>query len=116
TIPLKNGVYPIPGTITISPRGIVLRGEGDETKLIATGTVQRTLISISGSGALKEVAGSRVKITDAYVPVGAKSFTVSSSQGLKVGDNIIVYRPGTANWIADLKMDQIEDRGGTKQW
>lgn len=116
TILLKKGIYKIPGTIKISAGGIVLRGEGDETKLIATGTVQRTLISISGGGALKEVAGSRMKITDAYVPVGAKSFNVSSAEGLKVGDNIIVYRPGTANWITDLKMDQIDGRDGTKQW
>jgi hypothetical protein len=48
--------------------------------------------------------------------VGAKSFTVSSAQGLKAGDNIILYRPGTANWITDLKMDQIDARDGTKQW
>ncbi|MES2371087.1 MAG: hypothetical protein V4557_00815 [Bacteroidota bacterium] len=116
TILLKKGIYKIPGTIKISAGGIVLRGEGDETKLIATGTVQRTLISISGAGAVKEVTGSRVKITDAYVPVGAKSFNVSSTGGLKAGDNIIVYRPGTANWISDLKMDQIEGREGTKQW
>jgi hypothetical protein len=113
---LKKGVYKIPGILKISAGGIVLRGEGDETKLIATGTVQRTLISISGQGAVKEVTGSRVKITDEYVPVGAKSFTVSSAQGLKAGDNIIVYRPGTANWVTDLKMDQIDARDGTKQW
>jgi hypothetical protein len=113
---LKKGIYKIPGTIKISASGIVLRGEGDETKLIATGTVQRTLISISGAGSVKEVSGSRVKITDDYVPVGAKSFTVSSAQGFKVGDNIILYRPGTTNWIADLKMDQIDARDGTKQW
>ena len=34
----------------------------------------------------------------------------------KAGDKIIVYRPGTEQWIKDLKMDQIEERHGTKQW
>jgi hypothetical protein len=33
-----------------------------------------------------------------------------------VGDRIIIYRPGTEQWVHDLKMDQIEERDGTKQW
>ncbi len=116
TILLTKGVYKIPGTININASGIVIRGEGDETKLIATGTIQRTLIAISGTGNIKETNGTRKKITNNYVPVGAKSFSVSSATGLKIGDAIIIYRPGTKQWIEDLKMDQIEERDGTKQW
>ena len=116
TLLLKKGVYKIPGTIKINVSGIVLRGEGEETKLIATGTIQRTLIAISGTGSIKEVMGTRKKITTNYVPVGAKTFSVSSTSGYKVGDNIIIYRPGSKQWIEDLKMDQIEERDGTKQW
>ncbi len=113
---LKKGSYKIPGTIKIETTGIVLRGEGNETKLIATGTVQRALINISGKGTILEIPNARAKITDEYVPVGAKSFTVASAQGFKVGDKIIAYRPGTEQWIKDLKMDQIVERNGTKQW
>jgi hypothetical protein len=113
---LKKGVYKIPGSIKIQSGGIVLRGEGNETKLVATGNVQRALIQVSGSGSIKEVMGSRVMITDAFVPVGAKSFTVSSAKNYHKGDSIILFRPGTSEWISDLKMDQIEARGGTKQW
>ena len=40
-IVLKNGVYKIPGTIKITRSGIVLKGEGDATRLIATGSSQR---------------------------------------------------------------------------
>ena len=32
---------------------------------------------------------------------------------LAKGDKIIVFRPGTEQWIKDLKMDQIEEREGT---
>ncbi|MBV9986727.1 MAG: hypothetical protein JO301_03555 [Chitinophagaceae bacterium] len=113
---LKKGVYRIQGTIRINASGIVLRGEGNETKLIAIGTTQRSLISISGGGALRELPGSRIKITDDYVPVGAKSFTLAGTAGLKVGDAIVVYRPGTDAWIKDLQMDHIDARDGTKQW
>lgn len=114
---LKKGVYKIPGTIKINTGGIVLRGEGSETILIATGRGQRDLIHVSGKGSIKEIEGTNQKIVDAYVPLGAKSFTVSSVKGFKVGDPIIVFRPGTEKWIHDLKMDQINQRDSTiKQW
>ena len=113
---LKTGTYEIAGTLSIRASGIVLRGEGDATKLIAAGNSQRSLISVNGAGNTREIAGSRIKITDKYVPVGAFSFNVSSAAGLKPGDAVVVVRPGTQNWIHDVKMDQIEGREGTKQW
>lgn len=116
TILLSKGTYNIPGTIQIEASGIVLRGEGNDTKLIASGTSQRTLIRVSGKGSIKEIPDSRTRITDAYVPVGTKSFSVLSAKKYKVGDKIIVYRPATDEWIKDLKMDQIAERNGTKQW
>ncbi|HSC37359.1 MAG TPA: hypothetical protein VLD19_05800, partial [Chitinophagaceae bacterium] len=113
---LKKGVYDIPGTIHINAGGIVLRGEGNDTKLVASGAGQRALISVSGTGSIRETAGSRTTITDDYVPTGAFSFHVQSAAGFAAGDRIIVYRPGTEAWVKDLKMDQIEARDGTKQW
>jgi len=119
TILLKKGMYKIPEEIKIEASGIVLRGEGDNingTRLIAQSKKQVSLINVSGKGNITEIKNSRVKITDEYVPVGSFSFTVSSASGFSKGDKIIVFRPGTEQWIKDLKMDQIEDRGGTKQW
>lgn len=113
---LKKGTYEIPETISINASGIVLRGEGLETKLIATGTGQRKLISVNGTGRPKETPQTRTKITDAYVPVGAKTFQVANADNFKAGDAIIVFRPGTTKWIQDLKMDQIDAREGTVQW
>ncbi len=114
---LRKGIYKIPGTIKIQAGGIVLRGEGDATKLVATGKEQRALIEVKGSGSLEEIKGTRQKITDTYVPVGAMTFTVSSAKEFKKGDSIIVFRPGTAKWIDDLKMNAIEARDSTtKQW
>jgi len=113
---LKKGTYKIPGSLSINVGGIVLRGEGDETKLIATGRGKRKTIMVSGKGKANEIASSRIKIADHYVPVGAKSFKIASTNGLKAGDKIMVYRPGTSNWIRDLKMDQIEPGTGTEQW
>lgn len=113
---LKKGSYLIAENISIQTGGIVLRGEGEDTKLIATGKGQRSLIKVSGQGKITELKNSRVKIVDDYVPTGAKSFNITSAKALKKGDRIIVFRPGTDNWIHDLKMDQIIAREGTKQW
>ena len=116
---LKKGTYKIPQSIRIYASGIVLRGEGDQpggTKLIATSKKQVSLITVTGNGNIKEVKGSRVKVTDAYVPTGTFSFTVADAKKFKKGDKIILFRPGTQKWIDDLKMNQIEERPGTKQW
>src|SRR5829696_1672044 len=116
---LKKGTYKIPGTIHITASGVVLRGEGDSennTKLVAISKKQDPLIIVSGNGSINEVENTRVKITDDYVPVGTISFSVANTKNFKPGDKIIVYRPGTDNWIHDLKMDQIVERQGTKQW
>ncbi len=113
---LRKGNYTILGSLRIKNDGIVLRGEGPETKLLAAGETQHNLIVISGEGKRKEIAGTRKKITDSYVPTGAFCFKVSSTKGFHVGDHIILLRPGTANWISDLKMDQIVPGKDTRQW
>jgi hypothetical protein len=119
TVLLKKGIYKVPDSLRINTSGVVLRGEGMEkggTVIVAAGAGQRTLLHITGSGAVREVNGTRVKITDDFVPVGAKSLNVQSAAGYKVGDRIILYRPSPENWIHDLKMDQIVARKDTKQW
>jgi hypothetical protein len=113
---LKKGVYKIPEEIHIEASGIILRGEGNDTKLVALSKKQVSLIDVSGKGAITEIKGTRVKVTDEYVPVGTFSFNVSSSSGFSRGDKIILFRPGTEQWIRDLQMDKIEERDGTKQW
>ncbi len=116
---LKKGTYKIPEEIKIETSGIVLRGEGDNingTRLVAQSKKKVSLINVSGKGNITEIKNTRVKITDEYVPVGSFSFMVSSASGFRKGDKIIVFRPGTDQWIKDLKMDQIEEREGTKQW
>ncbi len=116
---LKAGTYKVAGTIKVNQSGIILRGEGDSnsgTKLIAVGKDKRTLVEFSGAGSLTEIPGSRVKISDGFVPVGATSFDLESSKGLKAGDNIVLLRPGTVQWVKDIQMDKIVAREGTKQW
>jgi hypothetical protein len=122
---LRRGEYRIEGSLLLRGGGIALRGEGADEKgtvLRATGTRQRTLIEVGAARATRrETEGTRRRVTDAYVPWSAKSFSIETTAGLKPGDRIIVYRPSTAEWIHELGMDRIKNRPGakegeTKQW
>lgn len=109
---LRAGEYPINGQLRITASGVVLEGEGTNpttgTRLRATGTSQRTLIQVSGSGSRSTVSGTTHNIVDGYVPVGATSFTVDSTANLHVGDTVLVHRPSPANWIHDIGMDTLQ--------
>lgn len=116
---LKRGTYKISKPLIITNSGIILRGDGanvNETRLIANGKERYSLIKVIGSGAPIEISGTRKKITDDFVPVGTHSFCISSTSGYEVGDRIMLYRPATKEWIHDIKMDQITEREGTRQW
>src|SRR5262249_34359373 len=110
---LKKGEYPINDHVQINASGVVLLGEGTDsssgTRLRATGTSQRTLIQVFGSGSRSKVSGSEHNLIDNYVPVGARSFHVDSTANLHVGDTVIVHRPSTANWIHDIGMDLLQN-------
>jgi hypothetical protein len=125
---LERGTFRVADSLTIREGGIVLRGEGPNllrggTEIIATGKKKRTLIEIGlvrGPGR-REIEGTRRPIIEAYVPWSARSFSVESAAGYKVGDRIVVHRPSTAGWIRAIGMDRIKPRPGvdpaeTKQW
>jgi hypothetical protein len=111
---LRRGVYPMLSGLTIKDSGIVVRGEGDGadgTVLQIVGTALVKIFTITDGGkSPTEVPGTRRKLTDPYVPLGARWFRVESTQGLAVGDPVMVVRPSTANWITAIGMDAY---GGT---
>src|SRR5215204_566500 len=103
---LKRGTYRLDTALRIRADGVVLRGEGqgeDGTVLVAAGTSRRALIVVEGERA--EVKGSRRRVVDDYAPVGARTLTLESADGLKVGDRVVVQRPSTAEWVALLGMN-----------
>lgn len=116
---LKHGTYRIDRQLYIQTSGVVLRGEGqmnEGTVLLATGKENRILISMTGKREISMDESNKRKISDAYVPWGAMSFSLESSDGLSAGDSILIYRPGTKAWIHTIMMDQIVERRGTMQW
>jgi hypothetical protein len=111
TLLLKAGTYRVAGTLMMQASGVILRGEVTEeasTVIIATGTKKRTLIQVQGQrGPGREVNGTRRDIVDKRVPVGAKTFRLNSTRGLRQGDAIAVFRPGTKEWIKKLGTDKL---------
>lgn len=100
---LDKGVYHISGSLRISASGIVLRGSGmgeKGTVLSADGTGRATLIIIAGKN--DKTVGEEKKISDSYVPAGTMKITVANGADFHTGDNVIVRRPSTEQWIDDL--------------
>lgn len=116
---LKMGLYPLEKPITIKASGVVLRGEGmSDIGTILFGKTPKerpaqgpgrggrpALINISGDSAIKVLEETKQTITDKYVPVGARSFNVTSAKAFRVGDKVIVRRIGNEDWIKELGED-----------
>lgn len=117
---LKKGSYKISDTLKINASGVVLRGEGDGkdgTAIVITAKKQATAIQLAGSGSLQEVKDSRKAITDSYVPVGSRTVNVQDASGFKVGDDIVVFRPGTKEWIEMLGTNKLpQNTKDVLQW
>jgi len=101
---LAAGRFEVDGQLQIADSGVVLRGAGaarDGTTIVATGLERRPLISIGGHGK-RAVKPPLLTVLDEYVPVGATRMRVDSPAALKTGDHVLVTRPSTAEWIAEL--------------
>ncbi|MBN1868208.1 pectate lyase [Candidatus Sumerlaeota bacterium] len=106
---LEKGRYEVSGRLLIRASGVVLRGSGmgeDGTVLVADGHDRRTLIGIAGKND-RATPHPVAKVTDEYVPVGAYTMGLSSTEGLKPGDTILVTRPGTEEWVDALGMSDL---------
>jgi hypothetical protein len=84
---------------------VVLRGQGRDgaraTVLRAVGP-GRPVITI-GPDQGRSVSASH-RVTEAYVPVGARSFEIDEVGDLQVGDDIMVRRPSTPRWMTAVAM------------
>jgi hypothetical protein len=103
TILLAKGKFEVFGQLKINASGIVLRGRGlgeNGTQIIGASTDRATLIRVFGKN--DKQLQEELAVTDKYVPVNANKFTIANASNLKVGDNIIIRRPSTKEWITDL--------------
>jgi hypothetical protein len=113
---LLPGTYRIPGTLRIDSSGVVLRGSGADTRLIATGNQKRSLIVVSGAGTPREVRATRSSVKDPFISTGRFDMKVGDGRLFRPGDEVILQVDARDSWVRALKMDRIEERSGTKQW
>ena len=100
---LGKGTFEVDGGLKINASGVVLRGSGmgaDGTVVIGGGLDRQTLISVDGKDDRK--VGEAIKISDAYVPVNANKVQVAEAQSFKSGDQVLIHRPSTKEWIDKL--------------
>ncbi|WP_423128158.1 DUF6298 domain-containing protein [Gaoshiqia sp. Z1-71] len=114
---LERGTHTVYGGVVIPSSGVVLRGYGqgeNETVLLGAGTGRQTLVQIAGNDDREDEKP--LEITDAYVPVGAFSFSVENGQNFKAGDRVSVQRPSTTEWISLLGMAEFGGETGWLGW
>ena len=105
---LEKGNFEIAGGLIIRSSGVVLRGSGagkDGTTLLGTGVDRETLIKVAGQDNRK--LEEAVSLTDTYFPVNSSILTFKSPHSFKVGDQLIVKRPSTKEWIEKIGTDKI---------
>jgi hypothetical protein len=103
----KSGTYEISKSVNVAASGIVLRGEGITTNFRATGTFQYNLVNLKGPSGKTEFSGTQKKITDSFVPIGAKTVTVEAGHSFVVGDWVHLRREPNDAWIHMLGMDLL---------
>ena len=103
---LGAGEFQVEGQIRFEVGGVVLRGTGEgATTIVATGVDRRPLIAVGARGAAPDVpVGADIRIMG-EAPVGALRLTLEATEGLSVGDAVVIRRPSTGQWIAALGMD-----------
>ncbi|WP_218918725.1 DUF6298 domain-containing protein [Rufibacter tibetensis] len=104
---LAEGRFLVSGQLRLNADGVVLRGSGNQkTILVATGKDRRSLV-VAGKEQLPTV-GTTIKITDTVVTVGSRTFTLENLEGLRSGNQIVITRPSTKEWISALGMDTLK--------
>ena len=107
-VELGPGVFTLAGSLRMMVGGVVLRGQGIEgtsaTVLRAVGA-PRTVLQLGPEKVKRRAGKEMLPISDVYVPVGARTFTVERVGDLKVGDDIMVNRPKTQRWICAIGAD-----------
>ncbi|ALJ01632.1 DUF6298 domain-containing protein [Rufibacter tibetensis] len=114
---LEKGTHEVSGGLKIKTSGVVLRGSGmgaGGTVLLGSGQDRQTLLSIAGKD--NRELKPAVKVTDGYVPVNASEVHVASPHSFKAGDQVLVHRPSTQEWIDVLDANDFGGNLGYIGW
>jgi hypothetical protein len=111
---LTAGTFQTSGTININVNGVVVRGSGSGSTIIKATTDVNPVFLMSGSDAY--IKSDKVDISGILLPSGAMSFDLSDASGFSVGDNILISKFVTEEWIAYVGMDSLFRDGKHQTW
>jgi hypothetical protein len=129
-VQLAPGVFTCSATITLPASGIVLRGSGsgkNGTTIRMTGSRHTAIVIGRNAAAQSEheeapaasqpsTATVRTQITDAYIPSGTRTFTVTDVAAFAIGDLVEIKKPVTDAWIHFMQMDNLTRDGNPQTW
>jgi hypothetical protein len=102
---LAAGRYHVSGQLHLRASGVVLRGvDREKTVIIAEGLGRRSLIGVGNE--VDPTVGHAIDITS-DTPAGSVSVILSTTDGLTVGDRVVVRRPSTREWISAIAMNSL---------
>ncbi|MES2418831.1 MAG: discoidin domain-containing protein [Bacteroidota bacterium] len=121
-VQLSPGIFTCAGSILISESGVVLRG--NKTTIKMTGAPHtaivigrgNTKVALGSTENSEQMVQSSTHFTETYVASGAKTFTVASAAGFKVGDTIAILKPITEAWVSFMEMDNMYREGKKQTW
>jgi hypothetical protein len=106
---LGPGTFDVDQTLFIRTGGVVLRGSGPATVLHASAATRYDVIHVGGEGGSEGLRGRQQRIVDPVLPVSSNTVTVADGSSFEVGDEVIVHRVSTAEWLARLGMDRLRE-------
>ena len=106
---LGGGVFSLSRSLCLHTSGVVLRGSGrQQTTLRKTGIDRGAVVYIEGRNDLRVT--DTIPISDSRIEAGSR--IVHSNHHLHPGDDVIIWRPSTAEWIQALGCESF---GGGKE-
>ncbi len=97
---LDSGTYTISSSLLIRKSGVIFRGSGKtKTVLLKKGPDRFPFIRIEGINNIDFIDSAKVQID--YLPVNAKELKVNSAN-FQVGNELMIVRPSTKQWIDRL--------------
>ncbi|WP_282935831.1 hypothetical protein [Paenibacillus sp. RC67] len=113
---LGTGTFITTKQINMKTSGVIVRGSGSGNggTVIQMNGSPFLLFNIAGTGTQTPSVG--VNISDPYVPSGTDTISVSSASGFKEGDNVLISRTATKEWIHFMEMDTLVRDGKAQTW
>ena len=100
-IQLGEGIFKINHPLHIRASGIIVRGCGNHTRLVATYTDRQPVFVIQGT----EERFMPLSRVSQDVEVGSLAIRTDNASAFAMGERITIRRPSTAEWISHMQAD-----------